>query len=375
VSKPIGFLLVAAPLLGAALLAGCGETKQAIEIRYDRPAAYEIPESVKKLAIAEFGGKTEADKRWGDIASDKLASELEAYNRQFHRYQLVDRKRLRAIMDERDLQLAISDTASAGKIGKLANVDAMIYGNVTVASRDEQGTRQVFDFLNKTTKTVPYTKRYCMAAVNFTMDDIVTSKTLTTVTVTREYDSEKQNLTTGEKLTKALGMGADNLAPVDQALEGLVDQCVQEFVSKVSPHRIVVSEKLMKGKSKSVDTGNKLAAAGEYAEALDCYLQAIETRRDDDGAMFDAGLMYEAMGKLDKASDFYERAFKTKDQEKYVLARRRVRVEAKGDELPAEAPAATSQPDSQAAAPKAAELVSEPAMQPATRQTESATKN
>jgi curli biogenesis system outer membrane secretion channel CsgG len=359
VSKLIRFSCVAAPLALAAMLAGCGEAKQAIEISYDRPAAYQIPESVRKLAIAEFGGKTEADKRWGDIASDKLASELETYNRQFHRYQLVDRKRLRAIMDERDLQLAISDTATAGKIGKLANVDAMIYGNVTVVSRDEEGTRQVFDFANRTTRTVPYTKRYCMAAVNFTMDDIVTGKTLTTVTVTREYDSEKQNLSTGEKLTKAFGVGADKLAPVDQVLEDLVDQCVQEFVSKVSPHRIVVREKLMTGKSQSVETGNKLAAAGEYAEALGCYLQAVETKPGDDGAMFDAGLMYEAMGKLDKALEFYDRAFRVKDLEKYVLARRRVRVEAKGDESPIDKPAATSQPAGQAAAPKVQAIVSE----------------
>ena len=352
-NKSICFLLAAGPLIAA--LAGCGETKQAIQISYNRPAAYEISESVRKLAIAEFGGKTAADKRWGDIASDKLASELETYNRQFNRYQLVDRKRLRAIMDERDLQLAISDTSSAGKAGKLANVDAMIYGNVTVMSRDEQGTREVFDFARNTTKTVPYNKRYCMAAINFTMDDINTSKTITTVTVTREYDSEKKNSSGAAALAMAMGMGgSSNVAPVDQVLENLIDQCVKEFVSKVSPHQVAFSEKLMTGKSKPVGTANKLAFAGEYSEALDLYLQSIELKPDDDGAMFNAGLMYEAMGKLDRAEQLYDRAFKTKDKDKYVLARRRVRVEAKATEPTNETPSPKT-PSAPVSAPAASE--------------------
>lgn len=367
------FVLATVPLL-AVILSGCGETKQAIQISYNRPAAYEIPESIRKLAIAEFGGKTDADKRWGDVASDKLASDLETYDREFHRYQLVDRKRLRAIMDERDLQLAISDTASAGKIGKLANVDAMIYGNVTAVARDERGTRQVFDFVNKTTKTVPYTHRYCMAAVNFTMDDIGNGKTITTVTITREYDSEKQSSSGTAAFAKAMGLpGGDNLSPSDGVLENLVDQCVKEFLTKISPHRVAFAEKLMIGKSKSVGTANKLAFAGEYTEALDIYLQAIELKPDDDGAMFNAGLMYEAMGKLDKAEGLYDRAFKTKDKDKYVLARRRVRVEAKTNEPATTGPAAvpgTTIPKTE----DVVDLKAGPTTAPATQETESAVK-
>jgi tetratricopeptide (TPR) repeat protein len=309
-------------------MVGCGEDRP-VELRYDRPAVYEIPASVKKLAIAEFGGKSEKDLRWGDIASDKLADALEQANRTFERYQLVDRKRLKAIMDERDLQISIADSASAGKAGKLANVDAMIYGNVNVMTRDEHATRQVYDFASKTTKTVPYIKRYCMVAVNFTMDDIQTSKTLTTVSVTREYDSENDKNKSGTGMfLSAMGMGGDKLPPVDQKINSLVEECVTEFLQRISPHTVVVSERLQKGKSKIVDTGNKLALAKEYAEALDCYLQGIEAKPDDHGAMFDAGLMYEAMGKLDKAEELYTKAFKLKDNEKYIFARKRVRTEA-----------------------------------------------
>ncbi|MFA6133590.1 MAG: CsgG/HfaB family protein [Phycisphaerae bacterium] len=316
--------------LSVAALAGCGEGDKPVQLQYDRPAAYEIPASIRKLAIAEFGGQTDEDRRWGDIASDKLADSLEQANRTYDRYQLVDRKRLKAIMDERDLQLAISDTSTAGKVGKLANVDAMIYGSLHVVTRDEHATKQVPDLINRTTKTVPYTKRYCMVAVNFTMDDIQTSKTLTTVSVTREFDSEKDGKKGGgiEKMTSMIGMGGDKLPAADQVVNGLIEKCVFEFISRISPHKVVIDEPLQKGKSKLVTTGNTLAKEGEYAEALDLYLQAIEAKPDDAGACFNAGLMYEVTGKFGKAEEYYTRAFKLKQDARCIQARRRVRAEA-----------------------------------------------
>ena len=74
---------------------GCGP-KDTVELRYDRPAHYEISPKIRTLGIAEFGGKTTIDRRWGDIASDRLAAQLDTYNNKYHRYQLVDRKRLKA---------------------------------------------------------------------------------------------------------------------------------------------------------------------------------------------------------------------------------------------------------------------------------------
>jgi tetratricopeptide (TPR) repeat protein len=324
--KPLAWTIGLAPML--ALVAGCGAGKT-IELRYDRPPAYEISQSVRKLAVAEFGGQSLADRRWGDIASDQLASDLDAYNRKFQRYELVDRKRLKGIMDERDLQLAISDTASATKAGKIANVDAIIYGSVRVNTRDEHATKMVPDFAHPGSfKTVPYTKRYCMASVNFTMDDINTSKTLAAVTATREYDSDKDTQPGAAGLAKKLGFGGGSLPPADQVVNRLIQECVQEFLSKVSPHEQVVRERLAKGKSDAVDTGNKLAEASDYKGALEVYLQAIKEKPDDHGAMFNAGLMCEAAGDLKQAQDYYDRAFRLKPEEQYIRARQRVRTEA-----------------------------------------------
>lgn len=319
-------LALAGLVVGCLFLAGCG-SKYVVELRYDKPAKYTIPLSIKRLAVAEFGGQSRLDRKWGEIASDRLAAELDRFNRKYKRYELLERARLKAILDQHDLEAAIMDPAAAGKAGKLAKADALIYGNVKVSSRDEQATRTSVDPRTLRPKTVRYTKRYCMAAVTFTMDDVNTGKILATESLTREYDSDEDKKAGLAGVGKALGVGGDKLPPADQVISRLIEQCVAEFVSMISPHEVVVPVKLAKGKSELVDTGNKLAVAGEYKEALDCYVGAIEANPGDHGAVFNAGVMHEALGELKKAEGYYDRAQKIERKEQYIFARSRVRTE------------------------------------------------
>jgi len=318
--------MLAGVVIVGLLGAGCRPEKT-IEIHYQRAAQYEISPKIRRLGIAEFGGQTAQDKQWGHIASDRLAAELDAHNRKYDRYELVDRKRLKALLDERDLQIAISDGASASQAGKLANVDAMIYGSVKVTARDERASRKTFDPLARRLKTVYYTRRYCLTAVNFTMDDIRTGKSLASVSATREYDSERDKNSGAAGIGKALGFAGGELPPTDQIVSQLIDDCVAEFLAKISPHEVAAREKLRGGNSKIVDTGNKLAVAGDHAEALECYQAAIQQDPSDHEAVFNAGVMYEAMGNLAKAEEMYTKAFKIEPREQYVLARKRVRLE------------------------------------------------
>ncbi len=319
--------LSVAMLTSLVALIGCED--KPLSIQYDRPAEYEIPTGVRRIAVAEFGAKTSEDRKFGEIAADELTSALDVYNKRYERFELVDRKRLRAILDERDMQEAISETSSAVQAGKIADVQAIIYGSVSVSTRDERASRMSFDLAKQRPKTVHYTKRYCMASVNFTMDDIRTGKTLAALTLTREYDSDKDAKSKGGGVGRALGFSGDNLPPPDQILNRLIAECVEQFVRKISPHTVIVTEKMERGKSRIVQTGNKLARVGDYEEALECYLRAIRSHADDDGALFNAGLICEAMGQLEKAQEYYSRAFALKDKEKYVLARRRVRLQEK----------------------------------------------
>ena len=322
-------------LIGSLLLVsvGCGE-KDKVELRYDHPAQYEIPANIRTLGIARFEGKTSMDKRWGDIASDRLAARLDTYNNKYHRYQLVDRKRLKALLDEQDLQSAFNDSAQAVQAGKIAKVDAMIYGTVTVTSRDDRGRRSKFNPISGKTREVSYTRRHVMTAVNFTIDNVTTGKTLASVSLTRDYDSDNSKGSKGSGNALSGVMGAVGLGgssgepePTEQVASRLIDECVEEFLTRVSPHEVVVTEVLGKGSSEAVKTGNKLAVAGDYAEAIEAYQAGLKQKPGDHEAMFNTGVMYEAMGKLTDAEQWYSRAFKMKAETQYIKARKRVRLE------------------------------------------------
>lgn len=325
-------LAVAALVSAAVLAAGCEGGGKAIEISYDRPPSIEIPSGIKRLAIAEFAGATAEDKQWGDIASDKLASALDAYNKKYQRYELVDRKGLGRIMAERDLQMAISDASSAAKIGKLADVHAIIYGSVHVAARREHGTKTVPDLLRRSVRTVSYTREYSVVNVNFTMDDINTGRTLAAHAAKGEYDSEADKKLGAASIGRKLGVSSGDQPPLDLVTHRLIEECVEEFLAKIGPHSVRFVEKLEKGKTDSVKEGNEFAVAKEYADALKRYEQGIEERPDDDGAMFNAGLMYEVMGDLKKAEVYYDRAVGFKVKEKYITARKRARSEQQAEE-------------------------------------------
>ena len=309
-------------LSGASLFLAIGCETKPIAISYYRPAQYRIPPSVKKLAIVRFGGKGRTERKYGEIASDKLASVLNAYNEKFHRFELFDRKRVSALMDERDFQLSIAGTDEAVKIGKIAKVDAMIYGTVYVVARDERRTKQYYDFNAKTYRTRHYTGRYASAAVTFTMDDVHTTKTLCTVAITNEYDSDKSQ----SSFATAFG-GDPKLLPVDQVIDVLIQRCVNQFIPKISPHLVYVNLRFESGKSKSVKEGNKFALEREFPDALELYRAGLAEKPEDDGAMFNIGACYEAMGKLDEARNYYDQAVKMKSNKKYIQARKRVRLE------------------------------------------------
>ena len=202
---------------------GCKDKGKEITISYNRPPKYEVPAEVRKVAIVQFGAKTGTEVKWGEIASDSLAHVMDEYNKKFHRYILVDRKRVAAIMDERDFQMSIADTNQAVQFGKIAKVNAMIYGTVYVTEEEKVSVVNV---------SVPYggsipiktVHLLSTAAVTFTMDDVQTSKTICTVTITRKYDSKDSK--DKEKYKKQ----GKNLNAITQAM---IDECVREFLGKV----------------------------------------------------------------------------------------------------------------------------------------------
>ncbi len=82
------------------------------------------------------------------------------------------------------------------------------------------------------------------------------------------------------------------------------------------------------GQERAVKTGNKLAVAGDYAEALEAYQAAVEAnaRRPRGGVQLRRDVRGPGQARPRRSSTTIE-AFKIKPQEQYVLARKRVRME------------------------------------------------
>lgn len=304
----------------AVVVAGCGE-ETAVTISYVKPAQFEMPSGVKRIAVATLADNSANEHAgdWGVVAADKLVAELDKVNREFKRYELVDHRNLEQILHRQDIHIMTSDQVA--QAGKLADVHAMVYGTVSVIATDEHAVRKVPDLINRGIKEKHYVKRHCLVTVNITMDDVETSKTLRTFTATREMDSDKDS----PSALSAIGFSGDNPPPVAQTVNSLIDQCIGEFVRQISPHRVETRQKLQKGKSKLVETANKLAVVGDIDEALELYIEALAIKSDDDGAAFNAGVMYELKQDFAQAEEFYTRAFRLKDRDEYVQARQRVR--------------------------------------------------
>jgi tetratricopeptide (TPR) repeat protein len=237
----------------------------------------------------------------------------------------VDRRHLADLLHEQDIKIMNSEQAVQS--GKLANVQGMIYGNVHVQYEDQQLTREVFDIMSRGTKTKQYTKRYCQVVVNLTMDNVDTGKPYHVFSRTKDFDSDRDS---GESsFAKTLGFSQSKPEPVSQTAEKLLNLVVSEFIADISPHREVLKVVLEKGMSKAVDSGNKLAKTGDYAGALEDYQSACREKPEDDGAVFNAGVMYEVQGDLARAEQQYLKAFRMNAKDKYASARQRARVEGK----------------------------------------------
>lgn len=314
-------LLVA---FGACLLGGCKDKGKDITISYDRQPQYTISDKVKKVAVVQFGAKSGTEEKWGEIASDCLASVMDEYDKKFHRFTLIDRKRLQAIMEERDFQMSVVDTDQAVEFGKIAMVDAMIYGTVYIDQVEKIETHNVSGPYGV---SIPVKSEYraSTAAVTFAMVDVQTTKTICSVTITRKYDSK-----TMSKEEKQLYKKVEkNLAAITQML---IDECVREFVGKISPHEVEVQLQLEAGKTQQVKDGNNFASEKEYKDAIDMYQSGLAEAPDDDGAMFNIGVCHEALGQLTDAETWYDKAIRVRPDPEYIRARKRVRVEAVGQD-------------------------------------------
>jgi len=299
---------VASPLLAGlalCLAAGCQDTTP-IYLRYDRPAAYPIPADVRKVAVADFAA-TPPGSPWGGIAADRLVGLMDTMQKRFGRYTLVDRKHLAAVLDERDLQLAVADDADAVRLGRIAKVDAVVYGAVVTSTKDER-------VLNP--DGAPGLRRTANVQVAYHLVDVRTARVVCARAVVAGYDSASPQ--------PILAAPAGALPPVATVLGRLIDDCNQQFTALISPHFDVSTVYLQVGKTKASRDGNQFAKEGAWADAIELYRRGLREQPDDHATAYNLGLCHEATGDLAQARTWYDKAAHMHPDRKYIKARQRV---------------------------------------------------
>jgi hypothetical protein len=273
-------------LLGCLLAAaGCGGSVRAVRFSYEEPAVCELPASISTLAVAEF--RQAGGEGWGGVVSQGIAEALKRATLP-HRVRIVQTQVGKAASKPAVPGPVIVDTPSAVAWGKAVGADAVAYGTVAVIGSGERAGAK------PTGGQVA-----CQVVVNLVIDDVRSGRTVASLSVSQRYPPPQT----------AAPPGSAPAAPAAEAVvEELIAQCVDRLVKRLCPQTVWVNEQLQFGRTRLVLDGNHLARAGQYEQAMDCYLRAIELSSGDDGAVFNAAVMCEALGRLDEAQKLYERA-------------------------------------------------------------------
>jgi curli biogenesis system outer membrane secretion channel CsgG len=115
---------------------GCAPSGR-IGVTVQKPAAIHLA-GVKEIAVVDFRGP--------QGSGGQVATLLQSWLMESQFYTVVEREKLNRIMDEQNLAMTgIVDESTAAEVGKLAGVDALIFGEVTTfqVEPDERGVEKV----------------------------------------------------------------------------------------------------------------------------------------------------------------------------------------------------------------------------------------
>jgi curli biogenesis system outer membrane secretion channel CsgG len=320
--------------LMALLTASCA-MQSSISVQMMKPATIHLS-GVHKLAIADFQGIHNSG---GKIAADVQSMLMETPH-----FDMLERDKLNKVLDEQKLGMTgVLDEATARKIGKMAGVDAMIFGEVTTyqVEPDERGVEKVEKkvgtgkyeevdekniFTGKTKRvkreimqTVLVDQRYRIrrgsAAIHFRVVDVETGKLLAVHSDNQSYTSDK-----------VIEGGSTSLKPEGEILDDLSKVICRRFVQLIAPHFVQEQRSIEPGKG-SIQAGKKYAEAGLWPEALKEWKQAVEEFPKDPVAFYNLGLAYEVQGDLDQAEANYKTAVSFRQKRLYLDAINRIRQE------------------------------------------------
>lgn len=340
-----------------------------VQMKVLKPARLPIRKSVKRIAVLDFNfkgnwnlGQTQLtekeikflkfrfkmkqrkpvfDKKRDQYTGAEVASKLIAALVNNGYYQVVERQRLRQIMQEQKLALSgVVDESTAVQVGELLGIEALLVGNgnYTVTDKGEWRTYKKKIRRNKKTIEVPFKGYFVTREVNVTLNfriistetgEVIASNTVkgtTRVTHSQEQPLSYFKSNEMKKLRQMELETRQGLTHWKTLVDNVVDKLCRDIVNQIAPHYVVVKRTLEKGKSKEMKMALEYSKRGLWEDAKKIWesISNQPSHHDKIAAMYNLAIYYEAVDELDKAEQLYDQCFKATGKKKYLDARARV---------------------------------------------------
>ena len=313
-----------------------------VELQVRRPAEVDMS-NYRKIAIADFRGP----KRSGSQAASILTSEL--YKTGY--FDIFERQQMEKILDEQDFAASgLVDDAAAAEIGKILGVQALIFGEVTTYSaEDQQGKEKVkkqvwtgeyeadkdgnvieqeglFGIKHKQKKykeqfvNEPYIVRSATVGIHFRVVDVNTGQLVAIKSESRSYSRKATGTEQIGKLPDKQGI-----------LRDLTREVVKTFVPHIAPYYTKATKQFEKGTGASKQA-IKMAQSDLWDEAVKIFEKEAQENPTPSN-YYNLGICYEALGMYNQAETQYKNAINLKPKDHYMKALADLKELKKGEKI------------------------------------------
>ncbi|MDZ7343092.1 MAG: hypothetical protein ONA90_01115 [candidate division KSB1 bacterium] len=233
-------------------------------------------------------------------------------------FAVVERSRIEQVMKEMQLsQAGFIDEAQAAQVGRMLGVDAIITGNLTVSCEDRWIKEERQD-KNKGKYQVNCNKRVAVAGASIRFIKVETGQVIGSKDARNKQEQKKCEGEWGADLPPAE-------ATVEKCLQAVATELVNYFAPRFELQKLELAKIEGDEYKRYVETAKK---ALERYDLDAAYLQCAASVEQDPynhAALYNLGVLHEAVGNYDQAREKYDQAAKLKSKEdKYTKAQTRV---------------------------------------------------
>jgi tetratricopeptide (TPR) repeat protein len=312
-------------LMGAnAALAGEEAT---VTIRHTLNATGALPPGLKTVALVPAEPGPAMDPKWSDLTTSMLQGLIqEAKDNKTLDLEVADRMETRKVFDEVDLEAAgmTEGESPFAEQAKLLGVQAFLITKVDVKEDVITSTKTGLDVGGiltggrASTKDTQSTVRNLTVQTTFKLTDAKTGKNWDTFSASHSESEETKSSFIG------ISGSEGDLTPTDQIIAGLVEEGARDFLNRWVPVEETFTVTVEASRRKECKEGVQAIRADNFEEARKKLQAALAKKNDDEKAAFALAVVYEKLGDIEKAMEFYRKAYALDDDEQYLANKNRL---------------------------------------------------